>query len=169
MAREKTVNPTQQDGEDRDSVIGAVFALILEKKSKEFPDLKTFLETIGMSVGTYYNLVKGVGNPTFWTVERAAKALGLSAWDMIGVDEKVMRAWLAGQNIDIDKVAQRVESRRLARQAFSLEQFGLEQQAATPPSSTPPAPTAAMKRPAIKKAAAKKVAPKKRATTKRKS
>ena len=93
---------------------------------RDYPDLKTFLQKIGMSLGAYYNLAKGVGNPTFWTVERTAKALGVSSWDLLGVDEKLMRAWLAGQNIDVDKVAKRVEKRRKARQGFSLDQFSVE-------------------------------------------
>lgn len=124
-----TNTPTQSEGEDRDTVIGAVFALMLERKSKEYADLTTFLKTIGMSLGSYYNLLKGVGNPTFWTVERTARALGLSAWDMLGVDAKVMKAWLAGQNIDVEKVQKRVEERRHARQGFSLDDFSVEEQA----------------------------------------
>lgn len=104
--------PTQQEGEDRNSVAGALFAIVLARKAKEYPNLKSFLEKIGMSLAAYYNLEKGIGNPTFWTVERTAKALGLSVWDMLGVDEKVMRSWLAGQNIDLEKLAQSVEARR---------------------------------------------------------
>lgn len=127
MKRETTMStPTQTEGENRDTVIGAVFALILEKKAKEYPDLKTFLDKIGMSLGTYYNLTKGAGNPTFWTVERTAKALGVSSWDLLGSDERLVRAWLAGQDIDIDLVAKRVEARRAARESFSLDDFGMK-------------------------------------------
>lgn len=124
------VTPTQKEGEDRDTVAGALFAIILERKSKEFPNLKAFLEKIGMSLAAYYNLEKGIGNPTFWTIERTAKALGLSVWDMLGVDEKVMRSWLAGQNIDLERLSQSVEARRQARLKFSADQFAI----------TPPAP-----------------------------
>lgn len=125
--------PTQQEGEDRDSIATALFAIILQRKAKEYPNLKTFLDKIGMSLAAYYNLEKGIGNPTFWTVERTAKALGLSIWDMLGVDEKVMRAWLAGQNIDLDKLGQSVDARRQARLKFSADQFAI----------TPPAPVEA--------------------------
>lgn len=127
---------TQKEGEDRDTVAGALFAIVLERKSKEFPNLKTFLEKIGMSLAAYYNLEKGIGNPTFWTVERTAKALGLSVWDMLGVDEKVMRSWLAGQNIDLDRLSQSVEARRQARLKFSADQFAIHPPPA-PPESKP--------------------------------
>ncbi len=122
--------PKQQEGEDRDSVATALFAIILQRKAKEHPNLKEFLDKIGMSMAAYYNLEKGIGNPTFWTVERTAKALNLSVWDMLGIDEKVMRAWLAGQNIDLDKLSQSVDARRQARLKFSDDQFAI----------TPPAP-----------------------------
>jgi transcriptional regulator with XRE-family HTH domain len=144
--------PTQQEGEDRDSVAGALFAIVLARKAKEYPNLKTFLEKIGMSLAAYYNLEKGIGNPTFWTVERTAKALGLSVWDMLGVDEKVMRSWLAGQNIDLEKLAQSVEARRQARMKFSADEFAI-----TPPTPTEPKPVeqaVETKAPAVKKSAA---------------
>jgi transcriptional regulator with XRE-family HTH domain len=124
--------PKQQEGEDRDSVATALFAIILQRKAKEYPNLKTFLDKIGMSMAAYYNLEKGIGNPTFWTIERTAKALDLTVWDMLGIDEKVMRAWLAGQNIDLDRLTQSVEARRQTRSKFGADQFAI-----TPPASKP--------------------------------
>jgi hypothetical protein len=160
--------PKQQEGEDRDSVATALFAIILARKAKEYPNLKTFLDKIGMSLAAYYNLEKGIGNPTFWTVERTAKALGVSVWDMLGVDEKVMRAWLAGQNIDLDRLTQSVEARRQTRQKFSSDHFAI-----TPPPPPPkpkpvePAaeikPSAAKKPTAASKAKTQKTKPRKKA------
>lgn len=152
--------PKQQEGEDRDSVATALFAIILQRKAKEHHNLKEFLDKIGMSMAAYYNLEKGIGNPTFWTVERTAKALGLSVWDMLGIDEKVMRAWLAGQNIDLDKLSQSVEARRQARQKFSHDQFAI-----TPPAPPAPKPVEEApqpKAPSVEKpAAASKAKPRK--------
>ena len=144
--------PTQQEGEDRDLVAGALFAIVLARKAKEYPNLKSFLETIGMSLAAYYNLEKGIGNPTFWTVERTAKALGLSVWDMLGVDEKVMRSWLAGQNIDLEKLAQSVEARRQARMKFSADEFAITPP--TPPEAKPVEQPVETRAPAVKKSAA---------------
>jgi transcriptional regulator with XRE-family HTH domain len=150
--------PKQQEGEDRDSVATALFAIILQRKAKEYPNLKAFLDKIGMSMAAYYNLEKGIGNPTFWTIERTAKALDLSVWDMLGIDEKVMRAWLAGQNIDLDRLTQSVEARRQTRSKFGADQFAI-----TPPASKP------VERPAEKPSAADKSASKAKATPKTKS
>ena len=115
---------------------GGVRFLMLERKSKEYPDLSTFLRTIGMSLGSYYNLLKGVGNPTFWTVERTAQALGLTAWEMLGIDQKVVKAWLAGENIDVEKIQSRVQERRQSRQRFSLDEFSVKE-AETPKDKAP--------------------------------
>jgi DNA-binding phage protein len=158
--------PKQQEGEDRDSVATALFAIILQRKAKEHPNLKEFLDKIGMSMAAYYNL-EGIGNPTFWTVERTAKALGISVWDMMGIDEKVMRAWLAGQNIDLDKLSQSVEARRQARLKFSADQFAIkppaapEPKPAVQPSQTKPAPV--KKSAAAPKAKTRKTKPRKKA------
>jgi transcriptional regulator with XRE-family HTH domain len=159
--------PKQQEGEDRDSVATALFAIILQRKAKEHPNLKEFLDKIGMSMAAYYNLEKGIGNPTFWTVERTARALGLSVWDMLGVDEKVMRSWLAGQNIDLDKLSQSVEARRQARLKFSADQFAITPPAAPEPKPAEPAPqakTAAVEKPkAASKTKTRKAATRKKA------
>ncbi len=144
--------PKQQEGEDRDSVATALFAIILQRKAKEHPNLKEFLDKIGMSLAAYYNLEKGIGNPTFWTVERTAKALNLSVWDMLGIDERVMRAWLAGQNIDLDKLSQSVEARRQARLKFSADQFTITQPAAL--ESKPLEEASSPKAPPVKERAA---------------
>ena len=155
--------PKQQEGEDRDSVATALFAIILQRKAKEYPNLKTFLDKIGMSMAAYYNLEKGIGNPTFWTIERTAKALDLTVWDMLGVDEKVMRAWLAGQNIDLDRLTQSVEARRQTRSKFAADEFAITPPASKPverPAETKPSaadkPTSASKAKATRKTKSRK-------------
>ena len=114
----------QSEGEARQSSMGMIFLLILKEKSKEFSGVKEFLEKIGMSSASYSQLQRGLGNPTFHTVARTAAALGVSEWDMLGIDEALMRQWLAGRNIDLDKVNEVVESQRraqeLSREGFSL-------------------------------------------------
>lgn len=127
---------TQTEGEARQTIIGTIFSLMLQRKAKAYPDVKVFLEKIGMSSGSYYKLQQGIGNPTVYTIERTAEALGLSPWEMIGIDAKVMRGWLAGQNIDLDKVGQVVETRRRAQQNMTLEDFEFPTESAAAPPVT---------------------------------
>jgi transcriptional regulator with XRE-family HTH domain len=149
----------QTEGEARQSCMGMVFWLILKEKSKEYPGVKEFLQKIGMSSASYSQLQRGLGNPTLHTVSRTAAALGLSEWDMLGIDEKVMRAWLAGRNIDLEKVNEVVDSQRRAQQ-LSNEGFSLAPKPA--PGPAPEGPVAAKAK--AQSAPATKPATKKRAT-----
>ena len=149
----------QTEGEARQSCMGMVFWLILKEKSKEYPGVKEFLQKIGMSSASYSQLQRGLGNPTLHTVSRTAAALGLSEWDMLGIDEKVMRAWLAGRNIDLEKVNEVVDSQRRAQQ-LSSEGFSLAPKPA--PGPAPEGPVAAKAK--AQSAPATKPATKKRAT-----
>jgi transcriptional regulator with XRE-family HTH domain len=158
---------TQQEGEARQTSIGMIFSLMLQRKAKEFPDIKVFLDRIGMSRGSYYKLIHGFGNPTFYTAERTAEALGLTVWDLLGIQENVMRAWLAGQNLNLDRVKEVIETRRLAVKNLPPEEFeirsakpapgaplaaGVETKADEP---APPAPPASTARPKKKASRAK--------------
>ena len=117
----------QQEGEDQQTLWSrpAVRPSFWQRKAKEYPISNPSSTRSACRSPPTTIWKKGIGNPTFWTVERTAKALGLSVWDMLGIDQKVMRAWLAGQNIDLDNLSQSVESRRQARMKFSADEFAI--------------------------------------------
>ena len=152
---------TQKEGEARQTAIGTIFSAMLQRKSREFPSVEEFLKTIGMSFATYSQLLRGLGNPTAHTITRTGEALGLSGWEMLGLDEKIVRGWLAGQDIDLGQVNtlvahQRASTIRVDSDKFSMQ--GLE----------PKAPQAAAPLPAEKKEGPKKAAPAPKAATKTK-
>lgn len=105
------MTPRQFEGEDRDSLIGAIFVLMLERKAREFPDLKAFLNKAGMSIGYYAALRKGEANPTAYTLEKTARALGVSPWELLGANELLIRSYLRDQGIDLDRVTESVKRR----------------------------------------------------------
>ena len=152
---------TQKEGEARQTAIGTIFSAMLQRKSREFPSVEEFLKTIGMSFATYSQLLRGLGNPTAHTITRTGEALGLSGWEMLGLDEKIVRGWLAGQDIDLGQVNtlvahQRASTIRVDSDKFSMQ--GLE----------PKAPQAAAPEPAEKREEPKKAAPAPKAATKTK-
>jgi transcriptional regulator with XRE-family HTH domain len=152
---------TQKEGEARQTAIGTIFSAMLQRKSREFPSVEEFLKTIGMSFATYSQLLRGLGNPTAHTITRTGEALGLSGWEMLGLDEKIVRGWLAGQDIDLGQVNtlvahQRASTIRVDSDKFSMQ--GLE----------PKAPQAAAPLPPEKKEEPKKAAPAPKAATKTK-
>jgi len=143
---------TQKEGEARQTAIGTIFSAMLQRKSKEFPSVEEFLKTIGMSFATYSQLLRGLGNPTAHTITRTGEALGLSGWEMLGLDEKIVRGWLAGQDIDLGQVNTLVAHQRASTIRIDTNKFSMQ-------SLEPKAPQAAAAEPAEKKEEPKKAAP----------
>jgi len=143
---------TQKEGEARQTAIGTIFSAMLQRKSREFPSVEEFLKTIGMSFATYSQLLRGLGNPTAHTITRTGEALGLSGWEMLGLDEKIVRGWLAGQDIDLGQVNTLVAHQRASTIRVDSNKFSMQ-------SLEPKAPQAAPAEPAEKKEEPKKAAP----------
>ena len=143
---------TQKEGEARQTAIGTIFSAMLQRKSKEFPSVEEFLKTIGMSFATYSQLLRGLGNPTAHTITRTGEALGLSGWEMMGLDEKIVRGWLAGQDIDLGQVNTLVAHRRASTIRVDSNKFSMQ-------SIEPKAPQSAAAEPAEKKEEPKRAAP----------
>jgi transcriptional regulator with XRE-family HTH domain len=152
---------TQKEGEARQTAIGTIFSAMLQRKSREFPSVEEFLKTIGMSFATYSQLLRGLGNPTAHTITRTGEALGLSGWEMLGLDEKIVRGWLAGQDIDLGQVNALVTHQRESTIRIDTNKFSMQ-------SLEPKAPQAAPAEPAEKKEEPKKAAPAPRAPAKTK-
>ena len=152
---------TQKEGEARQTAIGTIFSAMLQRKSREFPSVEEFLKTIGMSLATYSQLLRGLGNPTAHTITRTGEALGLSGWEMLGLDEKIVRGWLAGQDIDLGQVNTLVAHQRASTIRVDSNKFSMQ-------SIEPKAPQAAAAEPAEKKEEPKKAAPAPKAATKTK-
>ncbi len=152
---------TQKEGEARQTAIGTIFSAMLQRKSREFPSVEEFLKTIGMSFATYSQLLRGLGNPTAHTITRTGEALGLSGWEMLGLDEKIVRGWLAGQDIDLGQVNALVTHQRESTIRIDTNKFSLQ-------SVEPKAPQAAAPLPAEKKEELRKAAPAPKAPAKTK-
>lgn len=142
---------TQKEGEARQSAMGTIFSAMLQRKSKEFPSVEEFLKTIGMSFATYSQLQRGLGNPTAHTITRTGEALGLSGWEMLGLDEKVVRGWLAGQNIDLSEVNRIVEHQRASTLKIDEDKFSMRHAEDRAPQQAAPVAAAKVEEP--KKAA----------------
>ena len=152
---------TQKEGEARQTAIGTIFSAMLQRKSREFPSVEEFLKTIGMSFATYSQLLRGLGNPTAHTITRTGEALGLSGWEMLGLDEKIVRGWLAGQDIDLGQVNALVTHQRESTIRIDTNKFSMQ-------SLEPKAPQAAAPEPVEKKEEPKRAAPAPKAPAKTK-
>lgn len=87
-----------------EKTLASLLGLRLEQLAAEHDDLQTFLGKIGISPGTYYLLVRGESNPTLDTLEVIAKGLGLSVWELIGLNDGVVTKALAKHDIDLEAI-----------------------------------------------------------------
>ena len=87
-----------------DKTLAALLAIRMEQLAQDHGDLASFLTKAGISTGTYYILLRGDGNPTLDTVEMIAKGLGLSVWELIGLDDSLVKYALATKSIDLEAI-----------------------------------------------------------------
>ena len=109
--------PRAGRGRSAEKTLASILGIRLEQLAAEHDDLNVFLRKVGVSPGTYYLLVRGDANPTFDTLELIAKGLGLSIWELIGLNDGVVTKALADHDIDLDALtsASRARTRALAK------------------------------------------------------
>lgn len=87
-----------------EKTLASVLGIRLEQLAAEHDDLASFLAKVGISPGTYYLLVKGDANPTLDTLELIAKGLGLSVWELLGLNDGIVKKALDARDIDLEAI-----------------------------------------------------------------
>jgi len=96
--------PKAGRGRTAEKTLASVLGIRLEQLAAEHDDLASFLAKVGISPGTYYLLVKGDANPTLDTLELIAKGLGLSVWELLGLNDGVVKKALDARDIDLEAI-----------------------------------------------------------------
>jgi transcriptional regulator with XRE-family HTH domain len=96
--------PKAGRGRTAEKTLASVLGIRLEQLAADHEDLANFLAKVGISPGTYYLLVKGDANPTLDTLELIAKGLGLSVWELLGLNDGVVKKALDARDIDLDAI-----------------------------------------------------------------
>lgn len=96
--------PKAGRGRTVEKTLASLLGLRLEQLAAQHDDLKAFLNKIGVSPGTYFLLIRGESNPTLDTLEVIAKGLGLSVWELIGLNDGIVQKALAKHDIDLEAV-----------------------------------------------------------------
>ena len=115
--------PKAGRGRTAEKTLASVLGIRLEQLAAEHDDLASFLAKVGISPGTYYLLVKGDANPTLDTLELIAKGLGLSVWELLGLNDGVVKKALDARDIDLDAI--KASSRARVEALTQLERGGL--------------------------------------------
>lgn len=126
--------PKAGRGRTAEKTLASVLGIRLEQLAAEHDDLASFLAKVGISPGTYYLLVKGDANPTLDTLELIAKGLGLSVWELLGLNDGVVKKALDARDIDLEAIKAssrarvealaQLESQRVEFKKKSTEQSG---------------------------------------------
>lgn len=115
-----------------DKTLAALLAIRIEQLAQEFGDLTAFLKKAGISPGTYYILIRGDGNPTLDTIEMIAKGLGITVWDLIGLNEGLVKSALNEHAIDLDEIEAANKARAKAVARLDKQRVGIKKAGETP-------------------------------------
>jgi transcriptional regulator with XRE-family HTH domain len=107
-----------------DKTLAALLAIRVEQLAQEHGDLAAFLKKAGISPGTYYILIRGDGNPTLDTIEMIAKGLGISVWELIGLDDMLVKYALSTKSIDLEAIKASNKARAEAFGALDMQRAG---------------------------------------------
>ena len=107
-----------------DKTLAALLAIRVEQLAQEHGDLAAFLKKAGISPGTYYILIRGDGNPTLDTIEMIAKGLGISVWELIGLDDTLVKYALSTKSIDLEAIKASNKARAEAFGALDMQRAG---------------------------------------------
>ena len=129
--------PKAGRGRTAEKTLASVLGIRLEQLAAEHADLASFLGKVGISPGTYYLLVKGDANPTLDTLELIAKGLGLSVWELLGLNDGIVKKALDARDIDLEaiKASSRARVEALAKLESQRVEFRKKSAPRTKPAS----------------------------------
>lgn len=106
------------------SILNEMLAIRLQQLEIENGGMEAFLPKTGLARGTYYTIVRGIGNPTLRTMERIASSLNMSVLELLGFEAADARRALKKSGVDYDELVSAIgkknrADRGLARQTRS--------------------------------------------------
>ncbi|MFN4011589.1 MAG: helix-turn-helix domain-containing protein [Pannonibacter sp.] len=100
--------------EGEHSILAQIIAIRLQHLEAQSPDVESFIAKLGVGRGTYFDLLRGRGNPTLRTIERVAARLDRSLFALLGFTDAEVRRALLRQGIDYDELQAGLIERKIA-------------------------------------------------------
>lgn len=100
--------------EGEHSILAQILAIRLQQLEAQSSDVESFIKQIGVGRGTYFDLVRGQGNPTLRTIERVAARLDQSLFDLVGLTDADVRRATKRVGIDYDELKAALAERKTA-------------------------------------------------------
>ncbi|UVK48551.1 XRE family transcriptional regulator (plasmid) [Mesorhizobium sp. AR07] len=111
------------------SILNEMLALHLQQLEIDNGGMEAFLPKTGLARGTYYTMLRGIGNPTLKTIERIASKLNMTVFELLGFEIDDARRALKKRGVDYDELTSAIRkkdeaTRRVARQTRSQKLSG---------------------------------------------
>src|ERR1700743_1778182 len=82
------------------SMLNEMLAIRLQQLEIENGGMEAFLPKTGLARGTYYTILRGIGNPTLRTMERIASSLNMTVFGLPGFGVSAARRALQQSGVD---------------------------------------------------------------------
>jgi DNA-binding phage protein len=96
------------------SILNEMLAHSLQRLEVESGGYEAVAAKAGIAKGTLYAISHGKGNPTFRTLERMARSLDMSVFELLGFRNEDARRALARFGVDYDELEAAVASKNKA-------------------------------------------------------
>lgn len=95
-------------------MLAQILAIRLQQLEAQSSDAESFIKRLGIGRGTYFDLVRGQGNPTLRTIERVAAKLDQSVFELVGLTDADVRRATKRVGIDYDELQAALAERKIA-------------------------------------------------------
>lgn len=103
------------------SVLNEMLAVRLQQLEVENGGMEAFWPKTGLARGTYYTILRGIGNPTLRTIERIASSLNMSPLELLGFDASDARRALKKSGVDYDDLVSAIGKKNRADRALARQ------------------------------------------------
>lgn len=95
-------------------MLAQIIAIRLRQLEAQSPDVESFIAKLGVGRGTFFDLLRGQGNPTLRTIEKVAARLDQSLFDLVGLTDAEVRRATKRVGIDYDELKAALAERKTA-------------------------------------------------------
>ena len=103
------------------SILNEMLAIRLQQLEAENGGTEAFLPKTGLARGTYYTMLRGIGNPTLKTIERIASSLNMSVFELLGFEIAHARRALKKNGVNYDELTSAIAKKNRAQRALARQ------------------------------------------------
>lgn len=119
--RRENMAPVRKPQTVDHSMLNEMLAIRLQQLEVENGGMEAFLPKTGLARGTYYTILRGIGNPTLRTMERIAAGLNMTVFELLGFEVSDAKRALQKSGVDYDELASAIAKKNRADRAVARQ------------------------------------------------